>query len=393
VTRPLFTPGFTALLVAQASFGFAFSTFFLLPKFLVTELDQGPAVVGRVMSAFFVTSVVLSPLMGAVVDRRGRRRFLTAGALIQAASALAFLGVHEMGPAVYALRVLQGLAFSMAFVAGSAMAVDEAPPDRLALALGIFGLTFLANNALGPTAVELVAARFGWPHVFAMSAAAALLCAALSLRLREAPRPAADADIPRLFDVVRRPRLLRIGLVIGLSGMTFGAMFTIHQPFALALGIGPLRTFFVAYTLAAVAARVLLGPFTDRLDRSRVAMAALTVYGGAAFAMSELPRIGLAPIGAAFGLAHGVFYPTYNAVALEGAGPHERGKLMALFNAAFNVGVSTGTFLLGLLAEARGYPPVFVTAGIVAWIALAILASRRLDRPAGDTRTGATPTP
>jgi MFS family permease len=372
---PLFTPAFTSLLVAQASFGFSFAAFFLLPKFLVAELDQGPAVVGRVMSAFYVTSVVLSPLMGAVVDRRGRRRFLIAGALIQAAAAAAFVGVHEMGPAIYLLRLAQGMAFSMAFVAGSALAVDEAPPDRLALALGIFGLTFLANNAIAPAAVELVAARYGWTPVFWMSAAAALLCVALSLRIREAARPPADAEIPRLRDVMRRPHLVRIGAVICLSGMTFGAMFTLHQPFALELDIGPLRTFFVFYTLAAVTARLALGPFTDRMDRSRVSMLALFVYGAAAFAMAELTRLGLAPIGAVFGLAHGIFYPTYNAVALEGSGPHERGKLMALFNAAFNVGVSTGTLALGQLAEAAGYPPVFLAAGLLAWAALALLAS------------------
>jgi MFS family permease len=372
----LFTRGFTALLVAQASFGFSFASFFLLPKFLVNELDQGPAAVGRVMSAFYVTSVVLSPLMGAVVDRRGRRVFLIAGALVQAATAAAFVAVHEMGPAIYLLRLAQGVAFSMAFVAGSALAVDEAPPDRLALALGVFGLTFLANNAVAPAAVELVAARFGWDRVFAMSALAALVCVALSLRIREAPRPAADVAIPSLFDVMRRPGALGIGAVIGLSGMTFGAMFTLHQPFALSLGIGPLRTFFVFYTLAAVTARLALGPFTDRLSHVRVSVAALALYGAAAFAMAELARTGLAPIGAAFGLAHGIFYPTYNAVALEGSGPHERGKVMALFNAAFNTGVSTGTFALGLLAERAGYPPVFAVAGLCAWLALGVLATR-----------------
>ena len=32
---PLLTPSFSALLIAQTCFGYAFSTFFLLPKFIV----------------------------------------------------------------------------------------------------------------------------------------------------------------------------------------------------------------------------------------------------------------------------------------------------------------------------------------------------------------------
>lgn len=372
---PLFTPGFTALLVAQASFGFSFSAFFLLPKFLVNELGQGPAAVGRVMSSFYVTSVVLSPVMGALVDRRGRRGFLIAGALLQAVVCAAFVGVDAMGPAVYALRLLHGVAFAMAFVAGSALAVDEAPPDRIALALGIFGLTFLANNAFAPTAAELIAARAGWPVVFGIAAVAALACAALALRIRERPRPALEVAGAGLFDLVRRPRSLWIGAVIGLAGMTFGAMFMIHQPYALSLGISRLRDFFVGYTAAAVIARLGLGPFTDRMSRARVSAAALALYGAAALAMLGVARTGLAPIGAVFGLAHGVFYPTFNAVALEGAGPDERGKVMALFNAAFNVGVSAGTAGFGLLADAAGYPPVFVAAGLCGFAAAGVLAA------------------
>ena len=41
--RPrLLTAGFAALLVANVCFGYAFSTFFLLPKFLALELGAPP---------------------------------------------------------------------------------------------------------------------------------------------------------------------------------------------------------------------------------------------------------------------------------------------------------------------------------------------------------------
>ena len=130
----LFTRSFVALLLAQASFGFAFSSYFLLPKFLTTELGAGPAEIGLVGALWGGTYMLLGPLLGVVVDRRGRRPFLVTGALLWAVTSLAFAGVEELGAEVYVLRAIQGAAFAMAFVAGSALAVDEAPPDRLALA-------------------------------------------------------------------------------------------------------------------------------------------------------------------------------------------------------------------------------------------------------------------
>ena len=72
----------------------------------------------------------------------------------------------------------------------------------------------------------------------------------------------------------------------------------------------------------------------------------------------DLQAVGLPLIGAGLGVAHGVFYPAFNAVAVATAGPNERGKVMALFQASFHVGFSGGAFALGVLAAARGYPAV-----------------------------------
>ncbi len=376
----LFTRNFVALLAAQACFGFSFSSFFLLPKFMTVELAAGPDEIGSVTAAFYLTAVLLGPWMGTVVDRRGRRRFLTAGALLQAAAAFGFVTVDSVGPLLYALRMLQGAAFAMAFVAGSALAVDEAPPDRLALALGIFGLTMLSNNAIAPVLVEEIGQRAGWGPAFAMASAMGLLAALLSLRVPDRARPAPDVEIPGLFAVATRPGAPRMWLVVGLAGAAFGVMFTFSQPFAIQLGIENVRSFFVAYTAAALSVRLGLGPFTDRLGRRRVSLAALALYALTTAAAAQLGHLGLAAVGAAFGLAHGIFYPTFNALAVEQSGEHERGKAMALFNGAFNVGYMCGVFGLGLVAARVGYPPVFGLGAASAGTAFLVLLTRRRRR-------------
>ena len=90
-------------------------------------------------------------------------------------------------------------------------------------------------------------------------------------------------------------------------------------------------------------------------------------------AVVERRSIGLAAIGAGMGVAHGVFYPAFNAVALDEAGARERGKVMALFQAAFNVGASAGAVGFGLLAARAGYPAVFQTAAGCLFVALLLL--------------------
>jgi MFS family permease len=384
----LLTRGFTSLLLAQAGFGYAFSSYFLLPKFLVVALHAGPREIGLLMAAHNAVVVLSMPPMGALVDRFGRRRFLTAGALVMAVASLAFAAVDSFGPAIFALRALQALAFSMAFAAGSALAVDEAPPERVAQAIGLFGLTFLSMNAVGPAVVEEVSARAGWPAAFALAAAGGLACALLSLRLRERAGTPPDADeaLAGLVEVATRPSQLRVGAVVALVGVAFSSLFVFHQPFAIEARIARLRDFFAAYAVAAIAVRLGLGAAIDRFGRRRASLASLALYVGVALLAIEIPRTGLAALGGALGLAHGVFYPAFNAVAVEDCGPRERGKVMALYQAAFQLGGAAGPLALGLLAERWGYPPVFAAAAACLALAFWLLARSPEGRSPGTGR-------
>jgi MFS family permease len=348
----------------------------------VVALAAGPREIGLVLSAHGLAVVVLLPWMGHLVDLHGRRRFLTGGALIMALACFAFAGVHSVGPLLYALRVVQALAFAMAFAAGAALAVDEAPPERVGQAIGVFGLTFLSMNAVAPAVVEELASRAGWSAAFALAGVGALLCAGLSRRVPERRAlPSRDAQLPGLLEVGRRPSQRRVLAVIALVGVALCAVFSFHQPYALELGMTQLRSFFAAYAAVAVAVRVGFGHLIDQWGHRRVATAALALYVFVVLAAAALDRVGLAPLGAGLGLAHGVFYPSFNAVAISLVGPDERGKVMALFQAAFNVGFSAGAFALGLLAERAGYPVVFQTAAACLVVALLLLLCWR-EEPA-----------
>lgn len=72
-------------------------------------------------------------------------------------------------------------------------------------------------------------------------------------------------------------------------------------------------------------------------------------------------------------MAHGLFYPAFNAIALEDASPGERGKIMSVFNAAFHAGSSL-SLVFGVLAAYAGYAAVFVCTSSVVLGGLTLLA-------------------
>jgi MFS family permease len=163
-------------------------------------------------------------------------------------------------------------------------------------------------------------------------------------------------------------------VVIALAGAALGVVFRFYQPFAIAVGIEQVKAFFVAYAAAAVLVRVALGQLVDRGRRRRVALVCLVGYVLILLGMTQLAPGTLAWFGAAMGATHGLFYPSFNAVAAEGVGPRERGKVMALFQAAWQVGFAIAQAGLGVLAARRGYPAVFVAGALCASAALLVLA-------------------
>jgi MFS family permease len=373
---PLLSRNFATLLVAQASFGYAFSSFFMLPKFLVTELSAGPAEVGRVAAAYGAAVIVLIPAMGVLVDRFGRRRFMTIGALLMAAVSGSFAVVSEVGPLMYSLLAAQGFAFAMVFVGGSTLAVDEAPAERVGQAIALFGLTMLSMNGVAAAGVEAIAASVGWQWAFIAAAAGAVVCALLSRSLSDGGIAGREEETSGLWQVVSRPGLVPIWVVIALVGAAMSSMVTYHQPFAIALGIENVSGFFVAYALAAIVVRAGLGHFIDRAGRRRVAIAALCLYSLVVAAMAKMTGVaGLALLGAGLGVAHGFFYPALNSVAVGGIRGDERGKVMALFQGAFHVGFAGSALAFGALAEIAGYPPIFYGGGLCALVALIVLAA------------------
>jgi predicted MFS family arabinose efflux permease len=321
------------------------------------------------------------PIAGVQIDRRGRRLFVYVGALLFAAACAGFLVIDRVGPLLWSLRLVQGFAFPLFYLALSTLATDIAPKPRMGEAIGMFGAVMVSTNALGPALAEWGADRFGWHTVFAGTVVAAVLAAILTRFLHEQQPGEARAETTTMLALVHRRGLARVLMVTVLVGWTFAAMFTFHQPWALVNGFEQVSAYLVAFAGCAMAVRICFGRLPDRMGRMRVAQVTLLLYVAAPLSLIWLPTLGLFVTGGLLGVAHGMFFPSFNAVAVEFAHEHERGKVMAAYNGAFNVGFAAGSYLLGYIALATNFPTIFLIATATCAVAFVLLL-RTESRPA-----------
>ena len=377
---PLANPAFRRLLFTQALFGVAYSVFLILPKYLATHLHASTGLISWIMASAAAVNVISAPLMGRIAGAQGARRGMVIGNLAMATGSVLFVFVAHPGAGAFVARALQGLGWALVFSSAGMLAVALAPPDRIAQAIGLHGSANIITNAIGPALAEPAIAAWGATPVFLAAAAVALFAAYQSTRVASPPAPPvppSPAAAPAPPAAARAPRPSRFLLLPSLMlGIACGVMFTLHQPLALDRGIHRVSDFLVAYTAGALAMRLGFGRFTDRLGAGPVSAASFLLYG---LVVAGMPLLhgswGLVGFGALFGVAHGIFFPALLAFSIGSSPEASRGRVIAGFNASFNLG-GAAVVPFGMLAERHGFSAAFVPVGLATFVTALVIGHR-----------------
>ncbi len=375
----LLTPRFALATLANSVFFIGITTSFVLPVQL-EALGASRSEIGHIVGSFGFASLVAIPATGALADRWGRKPFMLIGSALYALVAIGFSLQTALGAGFYLLRLAQGAVFSLAFVATNAMVVNLAPSGSLGRAIAIFGTTTLLSHAIGPSLGEAIAQRFGFPNMWRLAALSSLIACLLFALLREPDRPQrapSEPDLGMLALSIRRGAIGALAAGI-LTAMAFGAAIHFVPVFVRERGMTSHAPFFACYVAAAIGVRLVAGGIGDRLGHRRVGASSAVAFALAVVAFSLVERpLSLGLVALAFGAAHGWAYPSMNALFVERAPQASRGRAMAVFNLAFNVGITISAFAAGEIAERLSYSVMWLTMGAAALVGAAALAADR----------------
>jgi MFS family permease len=360
--------GFVRVTFANFFFFMNFASFFLLPLH-VRALGGSERMIGLVMGTTGMAGLVIIPLLAVLLDRLERRAFLLAGIATMGLASSAFLFIDRIGPMLFLLRVIQGVAFAASFNAASTLAAEFAPPERRAAMFGIFGVSTLGTHALAPALGELLIRLGGFHLLFVAAALFSTIAFAIAWPLPRvtgvgsAPKGAVGASTEFYFTLV----------TVGFCGLAFGAVITYVPTFVHDELTGPVSTFFLSYTAAAVLTRVGAGGLSDAFGRRAVIVPTIALLAVSLVVLSAVHSpLGLAGAAVLFGTAQGFVFPTLNAFTIDQTDPSRIGRVQTLFNGAFNVGVTLGSLAFGAVVEAFGHRTMYRCAALMAGIALAV---------------------
>jgi MFS family permease len=381
---PLYGRDYVLLNVVNFLYSLYSVIFIFLPAYMY-HLGIREGAIGVLMATGTLVSVVLKPGLGMVVGRGARRAFLSLGAFLAAASTVPWLFVTVPGAHLFAIRVAQGASFSIFTAASYAYIAASAPPARRAEALGIFGLSFFLPVSVGGWIGEWVIGRAGFQGLFAAGIGVAFLAALFPLGMRE-PSARERPSIASLKVFLSRAFLVP-NTAGYLFGVAYGSIFTFLPVYLVVRGSESIGAFVFFYALSVIGTRTLGRKMLDRLPREWVSLCALVLMGVGNLLIPAVPGgVGIVLVGAAAGAGHGLLFPALSALVLDRVREGSAAMAMAMFTAAFDMGLVTGAAAFGFVAERFGYEAMFVTAAAVVGAGTAVFfvldpAFRKAARP------------
>jgi MFS family permease len=364
----LFSGPFVLCALSNLFQALSFNLFLHFSGFL-KDLGAHEVQIGFLFSLTAVASIAVRPTLGRIMDARGRRGVIVVGNALNTLVMALYLSVTTIGPWVYVVRILHGLAEAMLFTALFTYAADCVPERRRTQGLMLFGVSGMLPIALGGLIGDAVLAGAGYDALFQVGLGLAAVALLLALPLPEtaAFTAATDDEAPFGFrKVLVQPDLVPVWGITTVFALALAAMFTFLKTFVMHSGTGSVGGFFSTYAGVALGFRIFLGWLPDRVGPKRILFPALLTLavGFLVLALASNDREVLLA-GALCGAGHGYTFPLLFGMVVNRARTADRGTAMAIYTALFDLGVLLGGPLLGAVIAVRGYTEMFATAAVL----------------------------
>lgn len=352
-----------------------------LPVYAQGKTDN-LALVGVVLSMYGLWQAIIRLPLGIAADWLGwRKPFIVVG------FGLAGLGAYVLGTSSSIEGLIIGRAIT-GLAAGTWVPLVVVfsslfPPAEAVRASSLLTMVGSLGRMTATSATGSLNAWGGFSLAFFLAAAAAAIAILVTLPAQEQRRPPKAPSLRGLGVLITRrdvllPSLLSTVQQYAVWATTFGFLPILAKELGAS---GVVQSILVTMSIAVLTVGNLMATTIVRRIGARslvyIAFGALFLGVGAAAIAPSLALIFFAQF--CIGLSQGIGYPVLMGMSIEYVQDNERTTAMGLHQAVYAIGMFTGPWLSGILADAIGIRWMFAVTA-VACLALGVIGTRRLGR-------------
>jgi MFS family permease len=381
--KTIWTRGFVCIIISNICANMAM---FAVSTYLTTYmayLGVGAGLAGLIAGLYYTTGLLMRPIAGPMQATLNKKKLMTA------TYALGFLVnlCYAMFPTVglfVAFRLIHGI--QLAFYGSMSMTIASSslPEEKMSSGLGVFGLSGIVSQALGPgissfvrgVGETLAGPAGGFRAIFLTSALFSLISVIPCFFLPETDTPGAKAEEKTVwYKNIIAGEALMPSFVIGLFTVA-GILYSTYMiPYGAYRGIENVGLYFTVNAVLMVVSRPIAGKLTDTYGQN------VTFYPGMALYMASFIIISCATsithivLGAACAsIGAGVVHPAVQSMALQSVKPRRRAVASNTVFTVMDLGNFLGPTLGGAVLSAGSYESMFRFALIPLALAVVLFA-------------------
>jgi predicted MFS family arabinose efflux permease len=372
-----------ALFVVSTLFFAALYTYVpALPAYVAGRTSSLTAV-GVVLSMYGLWMAVLRMPLGVITDATGRNKpYLIGGVLMAGLGAVVMMLGRSLGPLAVG-RALTGLS-AAAWVPMMVVFAGFFPPEKTIFATSLASFASSLGQMIGTSSTGFLEVLGGHELPFLCAAGLALTAAAIMMLVHVPRKDAAHRGMVSARSILsifaRRdvlvPSFTNALCQFGVWAITFGFMpLLARQVGATSVAISLLLTVNIA---ANVTANLFATFAAGRGRRGILLYGSFAMFAAGAALGAVSHSVGLLLVSTVMmGLANGLFFPILLGLSIEGVDAFHRSTAMGIHQAVYAVGMFTGPWIGGVLADAVGIRAMFAIVAAFSLVAPSLLISRR----------------
>jgi predicted MFS family arabinose efflux permease len=343
-----------------------------------TEMGVSVGAAGQSMTMTAIIAAFAGPGI-VIASKRTDRRFVLLGLTFMLIVSSLITAFASNLLTLYAARILLGIGLGGFWAMSLALAMRLAPRKTLPRAMAVIMTGVSVATVCAAPLGAWIGSQLGWRYAFILAAAIGIVTFIVQFLTVPSLPSSGAASLKTLSAVLRRP-IIRVGFttILFVVAAHF-ASFTYIRPFlenVPLFGIDAISGILLAFGIGGFFGNILGGLMSERSTRMSLAVAAATLSLATVtlFAFGEVPIVAI--VGTViWGVAFGAVPVSAQSFTTRVAGD-EAESAGALMLTTFQIAISGGAVLGGLLVDLQGSSGSLIFSAVAAMAGASLIATR-----------------
>jgi len=387
LTDKIWTRNF--IVVCLSSF-FMFLNFYMLaatfPLYVKESLNGNAQQMGLAITVYVVGGVIIRFFAGNWVDRYGRKNMALIGMVVFLLATVSYFGAAGIFLFLI-LRFIHGMGYAVASTATSTIASTLVPVQRQGEGMGYFSMFMSIAMVIGPAF-----GLFLWKDknadvlllaVCVVSALAFLFTLCIRVPVQQDVSLAEKPKLNRTFAAEDQrtgwrkfiePTAVPISMAGFILAFSYSSITAFIAPFMNEIEQSDVTGyFFIVFAMMIVLFRPMIGKIFDKFSEHYLFYPGIALFASGLIMLSQAnSALMILAAGTVLGIGYGALFPCFQTLSMMLSPESRRGSAVGTYLLLFDVGYGLGSYCMGIVASYANYRAVYLIAGLVPLLCVAV---------------------